>query len=48
MEKGVPFPDGTSIAWTPQSGGRLIVRNSANHLELVDALVENAVTGAGR
>ncbi len=48
MEKGVPFPEGASIGWFARSGGRLIVRNTAENLELVDSLLENALAGAGR
>jgi len=42
MENGVPFPEGASISWSARSGGRLIVRNTADNLELVDALLENS------
>ena len=40
-EQGVPFPDGASANFLPQSS-RLIVRNTEENLELVDALVEQA------
>ncbi len=39
--QGVPFPSGTSAHFLPQSS-RLIVRNTADNLELVDAIVEQA------
>lgn len=39
--QGVPFPPGTSAHFLPQSS-RLIVRNTADNLELVDAIVEQA------
>ena len=39
--QGVPFPPGASAHFLPQSS-RLIVRNTANSLELVDAIVEQA------
>ena len=39
--QGVPFPQGTSANFLPQSS-RLIVRNTQDNLELVDALVEQA------
>jgi len=39
--QGVPFPQGASANFLPQSS-RLIVRNTADNLELVDALVEQA------
>ena len=39
--QGVPFPPGASANFLPQSS-RLIVRNSQDNLELVDALVEQA------
>jgi general secretion pathway protein D len=39
--QGVPFPPGASANFLPQSS-RLIVRNTADSLELVDALVEEA------
>ena len=39
--QGVPFPPGASANFLPQ-GSRLIVRNTADNLELVDALVEQA------
>jgi len=39
--QGVPFPPGASANFLPQSS-RLIVRNTADNLELVDALVEQA------
>ena len=43
--QGVPFPPGASANFFPQSS-RLIVRNTADNLELVDAIVEQAsVTG---
>ena len=43
--QGVPFPPGASANFLPQSS-RLIVRNTQDNLELVDALVEQAnVTG---
>lgn len=43
--QGVPFPQGASANFLPQSS-RLIVRNTEDNLELVDALVEQAnVTG---
>jgi general secretion pathway protein D len=43
--QGVPFPQGASAHFLPQSS-RLIVRNTIDNLELVDALVEQAnVTG---
>ncbi len=43
--QGVPFPNGASANFLPQSS-RLIVRNTEENLELVDALVEQAnVTG---
>ena len=48
MEKGVPFPMNASIRWSARSGGRLIVRNTAENLELVDALLENARADADR
>ncbi len=40
-DQGVPFPAGTSANFLPQSS-RLIVRNTEENLELVDALVEQA------
>ncbi len=40
-DQGVPFPPGTSANFLPQSS-RLIVRNTEENLELVDALVEQA------
>ncbi len=40
-DQGVPFPAGASANFLPQSS-RLIVRNTAENLELVDALVEQA------
>src|SRR5207237_4311668 len=44
--QGVPFPPGASAHFLPQSS-RLIVRNTIDNLELVDALVEQAnVAGA--
>jgi len=39
--QGVPFPVGASAHFLPQSS-RLIVRNTTDNLELVDALVEQA------
>jgi general secretion pathway protein D len=39
--QGVPFPPGASAHFLPQSS-RLIVRNTMDNLELVDALVEQA------
>src|SRR5205809_1194626 len=39
--QGVPFPPGASAHFLPQSS-RLIVRNTSDDLELVDALVEQA------
>src|SRR5438105_1883954 len=39
--QGVPFPPGASAHFLPQSS-RLIVRNTVDNLELVDALVEQA------
>src|SRR2546423_3690462 len=39
--QGVPFPPGSSAHFLPQSS-RLIVRNTVDNLELVDALVEQA------
>jgi len=39
--QGVPFPPGASAHFLPQSS-RLIVRNNADNLELVDAIVEQA------
>jgi general secretion pathway protein D len=39
--QGVPFPPGASANFLPESS-RLIVRNTADNLELVDALVEQA------
>ena len=39
--QGVPFPQGSSANFLPQSS-RLIVRNTQDNLELVDALVEQA------
>ena len=39
--QGVQFPPGTSAHFLPQSS-RLIVRNTADNLELVDAIVEQA------
>jgi general secretion pathway protein D len=39
--QGVPFPAGASANFLPQSS-RLIVRNTVDNLELVDALVEQA------
>ncbi|MGI8955507.1 MAG: Amuc_1098 family type IV pilus outer membrane protein [Chthoniobacterales bacterium] len=43
-DQGVPFPAGTSANFLPQSS-RLIVRNTEENLELVDALVEQANVG---
>ena len=40
-DQGVPFPAGASANFLPQSS-RLIVRNTEENLELVDALVEQA------
>ncbi len=40
-DQGVPFPTGASANFLPQSS-RLIVRNTQENLELVDALVEQA------
>ncbi|MEP7249569.1 MAG: tetratricopeptide repeat protein, partial [Spartobacteria bacterium] len=40
-DQGVPFPTGASANFLPQSS-RLIVRNTEENLELVDALVEQA------
>ncbi|HEY2802066.1 MAG TPA: Amuc_1098 family type IV pilus outer membrane protein [Chthoniobacterales bacterium] len=40
-DQGVPFPDGASANFLPESS-RLIVRNTEENLELVDALVEQA------
>ncbi|HEY1769221.1 MAG TPA: Amuc_1098 family type IV pilus outer membrane protein [Chthoniobacterales bacterium] len=40
-DQGVPFPPGASANFLPQSS-RLIVRNTEENLELVDALVEQA------
>src|SRR5205807_4954707 len=37
--QGVPFPPGASANFLPQSS-RLVVRNTADNLELVDAIVE--------
>src|SRR5438132_10380282 len=42
--QGVPFPPGASAHFLPQSS-RLIVRNTIDNLELVDALVEQASVG---
>jgi len=39
--QGVPFPPGASAHFFPQSS-RLIVRNTVDNLELVDAIVEQA------
>ena len=46
---GVPFPEGASANFLPESS-RLIVRNTQDNLDLVDALVEqsNAAIQAGR
>ena len=41
LAQGVPFPPGASANFLPQSS-RLIVRNTQDNLELVDALVEQA------
>ncbi|MEP7015482.1 MAG: Amuc_1098 family type IV pilus outer membrane protein [Verrucomicrobiota bacterium] len=41
QSQGVQFPPGASANFLPQSS-RLIVRNTADNLELVDALVEQA------
>jgi general secretion pathway protein D len=41
LSQGVPFPPGASANFLPQSS-RLIVRNTEDNLELVDALVEQA------
>src|SRR5207245_9026473 len=38
---GVPFPEGASANFLPESS-RLIVRNTQDNLDLVDALVEQA------
>lgn len=43
--QGVTFPPGASAHFLPQSS-RLIVRNTADNLELVDAIVEQANTSA--
>jgi general secretion pathway protein D len=43
--QGVPFPPGASANFLPQSS-RLIVRNTPDNLELVDALVEQAAVAA--
>ncbi|MGH8095415.1 MAG: Amuc_1098 family type IV pilus outer membrane protein [Chthoniobacterales bacterium] len=43
-DQGVPFPPGASANFLPQSS-RLIVRNTEENLELVDALVEQANVG---
>jgi general secretion pathway protein D len=43
--QGVPFPPGASANFLPQSS-RLVVRNTADNLELVDALVEQASISA--
>jgi general secretion pathway protein D len=40
-DQGVPFPTGASANFLPQSS-RLIVRNTEENLELVDALVEQS------
>ena len=42
--QGVAFPPGASAHFLPQSS-RLIVRNTADNLELVDAIVEQASVG---
>src|SRR6266567_2685761 len=39
--QGVPFPEGASATFLPESS-RLIVRNTQDNLDLVDALVEQA------
>ncbi|MEY2479783.1 MAG: ral secretion pathway protein [Verrucomicrobiota bacterium] len=41
QSQGVPFPPGASANFMPQSS-RLIVRNTEDNLELVDAIVEQA------
>jgi general secretion pathway protein D len=43
--QGVPFPAGSSANFLPESS-RLIVRNTADNLELVDALVEQSAAAA--
>src|ERR1051325_11329569 len=43
--QGVPFPPGASANSLPESS-RLVVRNTADNLELVDALVEQASVAA--
>jgi general secretion pathway protein D len=45
--QGVPFPPGASANFLPQSS-RLIVRNTQDNLELVDALVEQASVAGPR
>ncbi len=45
--QGVPFPQGASANFLPQSS-RLIVRNTAENLDLVDALVEQAAVAGPR
>src|SRR3984893_9271300 len=45
--QGVPFPPGASANFLPQNS-RLIVRNTADNLELVDALVEQAAVSGPR
>lgn len=45
--QGVPFPPGASANFLPQSS-RLIVRNTADNLELVDAIVEQAAVAGPR
>lgn len=45
--QGVPFPAGASAHFLPQSS-RLIVRNVADNLELVDAIVEQATVSGPR
>src|SRR5205807_8794610 len=45
--QGVPFPPGASAHFLPQSS-RLIVRNTADNLELVDAIVEQASVSGPR
>ncbi|MEY2556376.1 MAG: ral secretion pathway protein, partial [Verrucomicrobiota bacterium] len=45
--QGVPFPPGASAHFLPQSS-RLIVRNTADNLELVDAIVEQASVAGPR
>src|SRR2546430_7605527 len=45
--QGVPFPPGASAHFLPQSS-RLIVRNTIDNLELVDAIVEQASVAGPR